>query len=127
MVTGIRKENLVAEIKSGKHTLISGVSEELGGHDEGPGPHGILEAALAACTILTVQMYANRKNWPLESTDVEVKITSENKVETKISRKVSFKGDLTGEQKERLLDIANKCPIHNLLHSKIDITTELEK
>src|SRR5690242_19028647 len=99
MVKGRRKEKLVAEIQVGRHTILSGVEEKTGRHDEGPTPHEILESALAACTVLTVQLYANHKGWPLESTDVEVQITSESKTESKISRKVKFVGDLTQEQK----------------------------
>lgn len=72
MIQGYRKENLVAEISAGRHRLLSGMSEELGGHDEGLNPHEILEAALAACTIITLQMYANRKQWNLISADVTV-------------------------------------------------------
>ncbi len=125
IVTGTRKENLVAEITVGQHTLISGVPEKLGGHDEGPSPHELLQAALIGCTILTVQMYANRKQWPLESTEVKVVIESENKEETRLSREVHFVGNLDAEQKERLLDIANKCPIHQLLHSRISVTTTM--
>lgn len=125
MVKGYRKENLVAEIKAGNHSIIAGVSEKSGGKNEGPDPHEILEASLAACTIITVQMYANRKNWELVSADVEVQIISESKTVSRISRKIKLKGNLTPEQEARLLDIANKCPIHNLLESKIDIITEL--
>ena len=125
MIKGNRKENLVAEIKTEKHTFLSGVKEKSGGHDEGPDPHELLESALAACTILTLQMFANRRQWNLESADVEIQITSESKTESKISRKIKLIGDLTPEQEKTLLDIANKCPIHNLLKSNIEIITEL--
>lgn len=70
-------------------------------------------------------MYANRKQWPLESTDVKVHIISENKEGTVISRDVSFKGDLTQEQRDQLLVIANKCPIHKLLSGPVQIHTQL--
>ncbi|MDO8437758.1 MAG: OsmC family protein [Nitrosomonadaceae bacterium] len=124
MTQGHRKENLVAEISAGKHRLISGVPEELGGHDEGLGPHELLEAALAACTIITLQMYANRKHWNLLSADVTVNIDSENDRESYISRKIRLQGDLTEEQRKSLIAIANKCPIHKVLSSKITIKTD---
>jgi len=126
MVTGFRKNDLAAELTAKTHTFLSGVSEKLGGKDEGPDPHDLIEAALTACTIITVQMYANRKAIPLESTDVTVKILSEGP-ETQINRQISFRGDqLTEEQKTRLAEIANKCPIHRLLESNIKIETAVK-
>lgn len=125
MITGNRKNTLAAEIQARNHTLISGVSAELGGKDEGPDPHELLQAALAGCTIITVQMYANRKQWPLESTDVKISILSENKEGTVISRDVSFKGNLTQEQRDQLLVIADKCPIHRLLTGSVKIQTQM--
>lgn len=120
MVSGQRQELLVAKMVAGNFSIISGVQASLGGHDEGPNPHELLEAALVACTIITVQMYADRKGIPLESTDVVVKIISEGS-ETVISREISFRGNLTDEQKNRLAEIADKCPIHKLLESKVTI------
>lgn len=122
MIAGQRKEGLAAELTVRDHHLLSGVVEKLGGHDEGPSPHEILEAALAACTIITAQMVANRKDMKLDSTDVTVKILSEGP-ETRISREVSFRGDLTAEQKARLFEIVQKCPIHKLLESQVKIET----
>lgn len=125
MITAKRSEGLTAKINTGRHELLSGVSESLGGQDEGPDPHEILQAALAACTVITVQMYADRKQWPLRSTDVQVEITAENKEGTRIHRQISFVGDLTEEQRQRLLTIANKCPIHRLLSGPVEIQTDL--
>jgi putative redox protein len=121
MVTGHRRENLGASIRAGNFEIISGLSREQGGIDDAPDPHRLLEASLAACTIITVQMYANRKSWPLTSTDVTVKILSESPERTVISREISFTGELSEEQKARLFEIANKCPIHHLLKSAVEI------
>lgn len=126
MIIGKRKERLVAEISARTHVMLSGLVEKLGGHDEGPNPHELLEAALAACTILTAQMYANRKGLKLESTDVEVKILSEG-AETVISREVNFKGELTEEDRNKLVEIIEKCPIHKLLESSVRINTTIHK
>lgn len=126
MVSGQRKQPLAADIQIREHKLITGVNEKLGGQDEGPNPHELLEAALAGCTILTVQMYANRKGYKLESCDVEVKIEKEGP-ETFISRHVTFKGDLSDEEKARLTEIVEKCPIHKLLESKVTINTSVIK
>lgn len=125
MVQGRRYNELAAKIVAGHFEITAGVSPENGGGDEGPSPHEILEAALAACTVITVQMYANRKGWKLESTDVKITIDSESKTESKISRQLTFKGELDDEQKKRLFEIAEKCPIHNLLESHITITSTM--
>ncbi len=80
-------------------------------------------ASLAACTAMTVQMYADRKSWPLKEAKVSVQITQENNQATVFERTVELIGDLDEEQKARLIDIANRCPIHRLLSGKIEINT----
>jgi putative redox protein len=127
MVTGKRTAGLTADLTAGAHTFVAGISPKIGGADEGPSPHELLEGALVACTIITCQMYAQRKGWKLVSTAVSVKVVTETKEASQIERFVGFEGDLTDEQRQRLLDIANKCPIHNLLESKISIETRLIK
>jgi putative redox protein len=124
VVDGRRFGNLAAEVVAREHKIVSGVQAKLGGNDEGADPHELLEAALAACTIITVQMYANRKAWDLKSCTASVRVISEGK-QTLISREVSFKGELTSDQREKLLEIADKCPIHNLLQSEVKIETKL--
>jgi putative redox protein len=111
MVTGSRKDKFVVEMMSGVHKIISDVTEDQGGTDLGPNPHELLEAALTACTIMTLQMYANRKNWPLISANVKVTIDKEG-ANSHITREISLTGELSPEQKKRLIDIANMCPIH---------------
>ena len=121
MVTGRRSGDLAATIRAGNFEIISGVLPDEGGTDDGPNPHRLLEAALASCTVITVQMYANRKGWPLKSTNVAVNIVKEDVTGTSILREISFDGDLSEEQRGRLFDIANKCPLHKLLMGKIEI------
>ena len=122
MITGKKINNLAVEMNAGSHTIRSGLLEKLGGKDEGPNPHELLESALAACTILTVQMYADRKGINLLSTEAKVFIVSEGN-ETLIKREVTFHGDITSEQKLKLEEIASKCPIHKLLESQVKIET----
>jgi putative redox protein len=126
VVTGRRPKDLVAAIRAGNFEIISGLLPEQGGADEGPDPHRLLEASLAACTILTVQMYANRKGWPLESANVNVNIRSESASGTTIARTISFSGQLDDEQKKRLFEIANKCPIHRLLIGTVVVESVLD-
>lgn len=116
-----RIEQFAYEIGVSGHSLMADVSVKLGGMNKGPDPHDYLQTALAACTVITLQMYANRKEIPLESADVKVKIVLEGK-ENQIHREIKLIGSLNDEQKQRLLEIAEKCPIHLFLSrgAKID-------
>lgn len=125
MITATKKGKLGAVSTGGGHQVVAGTAKQNGGDDEGMSPHELLETALATCTIITVEMYANRKAWPLESIDVVVTTDSEG-ANSHLSRQITFKGDLDEEQRARLLDIANKCPIHKLLTSHIEIATTLK-
>jgi putative redox protein len=126
MVQGQLKNELATTLKMRRHEIVAGLSGEMGGKDEGPTPHELIEAALAACTVLTCQLYALRKQWPLVSTHVKVEITSETKERVVLSLTIDFVGDLSAEQKQRLLEIANKCPIHHLLVGKIEIEVAMK-
>ncbi len=133
-VTAQSSTNVQVRIQSGRHEFIA--DEPLGiGDDAGPDPYSLLLSSLAACTIMTVKMYAKRKDWPLE--DVEISLST-HKVHAKdcedcesdpnarvdvIERQISFSGDLTQNQIERLTDIAGKCPVHRTLTSETVIRT----
>jgi putative redox protein len=125
MVKGKKLNTLAAEIWAGQFQILAGVNEKLGGNNEGPSPHELLEAALTACTIITLQMYANRKQMKLTSAHVTVKIESESAETSVISRKIQLEGDLSSEERAKLLEIADKCPVHKLLSSKVTINSEI--
>jgi len=95
-----------------------------GGTGTGPSPHEYLGAALAACTSMTLRMYAGRKEMKLDNAIVTVDIERMNDVET-FSREIQLLGNLCAEEKERLLEIAHKCPIHKALAGQIQIKTQL--
>ena len=115
---------LKQRIEAGGNVLFADASKESGGDGAGPGPHDLLDAALGACTALTVTMVAQRKQMPLE--DVRVEITREEAGGLyRMFRKIELVGALSGEQREYLLGIANKCPIHKALMGKFEISTEL--
>jgi putative redox protein len=124
MVEGHRSEKLAALIMAGSHQILSDVKAKIGGGDLGPDPHELLEAALSACTIITLQMYADRHQWPLASADVLVQVESEGK-ESVLRREIRLRGPLDETQTQRLMEIADRCPIHRLLVSKVSIRTEL--
>lgn len=112
------------EIEASGHKVLTDVPEKLGGKDSAPGPHDYLEIALAGCTAITLTMYAERKNIPLEDVDVSIKITAEGDTNT-MSREIRLIGNLTEEQKDQLLAIANKCPIHKFLEKGAQVHSSL--
>lgn len=116
-------------VRAGRHTLIADEPVALGGADAGPAPFDYLLAALGACTSMTLRMYAEMKKLPL--TGIRVELTHE-KIEVegqgkqdRIERIIRLDGDLTPEQRTRLLEIANKCPVHRTLRSDIRIDSAL--
>jgi putative redox protein len=101
---------------------------ELGGANRGPTPHHLLLSALGACTSITVRMYAARKNWPLQGIEVELQFNPAGTPAaggSDISRQITLRGELSAEQRERLLQIANSCPIHKVLSGEVRIATAL--
>ena len=111
-------------IQARSHQLQADEPLSNGGTDSGPAPYELLLAGLAACTSLTLRMYADRKQWPLEK--IRVEVTSEKIDKTTIFiRHVYFEGALDDEQRNRLLQIANACPVHKALTNPIEIKTEL--
>jgi uncharacterized OsmC-like protein len=120
-------------ITVGRHTLAADEPAPIG-DDSGPNPYDLLLASLGACTSMTVRMYAQRKRWPLENVTVELRHSRIHAqdcadCETKsgrldrIERTIRFTGELDDDQRRRLLEIADKCPVHRTLHSEVQIIT----
>jgi putative redox protein len=121
-------------ITAGGHQLAADEPAAIGGSDSGPTPYDLLLAGLGACTAITVRMYADRKGWPLRQTTVRLRhrrihATDCAYCETRtgqldhIDRELQFTGELTEEQRARLLDIAERCPVHRTLHSEVLVST----
>ena len=118
---------LAFAVKSHEFSVNVDVVEKLGGENTAPDPHQYMEIALASCTSMTVMMYAKRKGIPLEDISVSIHITAEGEVNA-ISRGVKLIGaNLTPEQKDNLMMIADKCPIHKFLSRGAQITTTLKE
>jgi uncharacterized OsmC-like protein len=129
-----RKGTFQQEIISGAHRLIADEPANVGGLDSGPGPYDLLLAALGACTSMTLRLYADGKIWPL--TRVEVRLRHDRiyatdcaECETKeglidhIERVITLEGDLDTNQRARLMEMADKCPVHRTLTSEVEIRT----
>lgn len=109
----------------GHHHTVADEPVDLGGGDTGPSPTEILLSALGACTAITVRMYAERKQWPLDGVEVKLAYAERGKEKTVISRQLELRGNLDSGQRERLLQIANACPVHKLLTGTVEIPTAL--
>ncbi|MEJ5091981.1 OsmC family protein [Sphingobacterium faecium] len=111
---------------AGKNSIIVDEPIDKGGLDLGFQPQELLAASLASCTAITLKMYADQKEWTINSFQVDVTIEqSEDKSTTKFVRKISFEGNLDEKQHTRIVAIANACPIHKVLLSQIVIDTIL--
>jgi putative redox protein len=127
---------LAQEITAGPHRLRADEPREMGGADSGPTPYGLLLAGLGACTAMTLRLYADRKRWPLEGTEV---LLTHDRIHARdcadcetregmldrLERRVHLQGPLSEEQRQRLLEIANKCPVHRTLTSEVKVETRL--
>ena len=116
-------------VVSGRHVLIADEPVEAGGDDAGLAPYDFLMAALGTCTSMTLRMYAEHKELPLQRVHVDLrheKIRSADQPPVdRIERVITLEGDLTPEQRQRMLEIANKCPMYRTLTSNIQIESTI--
>lgn len=114
-------------ITDGVHRWLSDESVLDGGVDAGPTPFQLLLSSLGACTAITLTMYARRKMWPLTAVDVTLDFNPNGKPAdgNQIERHLVLHGDLSDEQRERLVQIASACPVHKILTGNIVVNTDL--
>nr|WP_315229947.1 OsmC family protein [uncultured Albidiferax sp.] len=124
-----RAQDALTTLTNGRHAWHADVDTTLGSDDLAPDPHDLLDSALAACTVLTLELYIRRRKMAV--TDLRVDITHvEGKTEDgraryQLQRSLHIEGDITPEERAKLLEIANKCPIHRLLEGETSVTTAL--
>lgn len=130
------EDGFTTQMTVGSHTMMADEPVSYGGNDFGPSPYEFVSAGLSACTAMTVQMYVKRKGWDLQNIEVHTSHTKvvkqivengeqkEIKVDT-FNREIKLKGNLDDKQIQRMLQIADKCPVHKTLHSAIEVITTL--
>ena len=134
-VTARSLQNLQVEIQASNHQLLADEPLNAGGEDKGPSPYDLLLSSLAACKVMTVHLYARRKQWPVETVTLtlnhrkiaanecdDCETEGRGKVDI-IECEISFEGELDAEQIQRLAEIADRCPVHRTLTSETKIRT----
>ncbi|MEM6766536.1 MAG: alpha/beta fold hydrolase [Bacteroidota bacterium] len=131
-------EGYTTEIRIGPHRLLADEPESVGGENLGPTPYGLLAASLGACTSMTLRMYANRKKWDLQEVKVHLSHAKDyaedceacEREGTKIDifdREIELVGKLDDKQRARLLEMADRCPVHKTLHADVHVNTKLKE
>ena len=132
----LKEDNFTTTIQTAKHNFIADEPAHVGGDDFGPSPYDFLSAGLAACTVMTSKLYAERKKWDLQevyahityskkhSEDLMLDIESPTRIDH-LLKKLTFIGNLDESQRQRLKEIASKCPVHKTLQKEVIIDTEL--
>ncbi|AXT54258.1 OsmC family protein [Aquimarina sp. MMG015] len=129
-------EGYTTQMKVGNHYMVADEPESVGGHDFGPSPYELVSAGLSACTAMTIKMYVARKGWDLQNVEVHTSYDKKHiedcencedstaKIDT-FNREIKLEGDLDEKQIARILQIADKCPVHKTLHSETQVITKL--
>jgi putative redox protein len=130
------EDNFTTSIQTKKHSFIADEPTSVGGDDFGPSPYDYLSAGLAACTVMTLKLYAERKKWDLQQVFVYITYSKKHSDDLNIdvdtptrfallNKKLKFIGNLDEKQTQRLKEIASKCPVHKTLQNRIIIETEI--
>ena len=128
-VSARRRKGYAHSLTAGHHTLIGDEPREEGGSDAGPRPSQLLALSLATCTAITLEMYADRKQWDVGELEVEVdyELNSEDTSRSRFEVLIKVPGALSDEQVKRLKAVAGKCPIHRALVGEVEINDAVER
>jgi putative redox protein len=122
-VVARRRDGYAHDVEiEGGHTIRVDEPAAAGGTDTGPSPTRLLAAALASCTAITLEMYADRKGWDLGAVEVDVDVEYDDSVPRSFAIELHLPAELDDEQRQRLLAVARKCPVHKLLVNEIPVT-----
>lgn len=113
------------DIATGHHALVADEGPELGGKDAGPAPYDLLISALAACTVITLRMYADRKEWPVTAVHADIHFRRDDAKVESIDRVLRIEGAVDAEQKKRMADIAERTPVTLTLKRSLEVRTRL--
>jgi putative redox protein len=131
-----QEDAFTTQMKVGNHYMVADEPTDFGGNDFGPSPYELVSAGLSACTAMTIQMYAKRKGWNLENVEVHTSYSKTHAVDCEdceadsakidtFNREIRLTGVLDEKQTSRILEIADKCPVHRTLHSETQVVTTL--
>ena len=130
------EDGFSTKMKVGSHYMMADEPLDFGGNDYGPSPYELVSAGLSACTAMTIQMYVRRKGWDLKNIEVHTSYGKKHaedcvdcespsaKIDT-FDREIKLEGDLDEKQVKRILEIADKCPVHRTLHNEVKVNTKL--
>jgi putative redox protein len=122
-VVARRREGFAHDVEiEGGHTVRIDEPADSGGTDTGPSPTRLLAAGLAACTAITIEMYAERKGWDVGEVEVDVEVGYEAQSPASFDVTLRLPGELSDEQRKRLLEIAHKCPVHRIIRGETPVT-----
>ena len=134
VVARVRQGSYRTDIQARRHALVADEPLSVGGGDEGPTPYDLVVAGLGACTSMTLEMYAQRKGWPLEEVRVHLKHRKLHKADQEetgddsrldvVNRGIELYGDLDAEQRARLMEIADRCSVHRTLERGVRVESE---
>jgi putative redox protein len=124
ITSSIANENYIVTHSNGRHTFFADEPEDKGGKDTAPTPDELLEAALASCTLVTIRMYTNHKQWNVGEIKISVSLNRE-KDQTVFTRQLKFEHEISEEQKQRLMQVAKACPVSKTLSGNTEMIVEV--
>lgn len=125
ITSAIENENYKVILNNGRHTFYADEPIEKGGNDTAPAPDELLEAALASCTLITLRMYTNHKQWNVGKINISVLLVREHD-KNKITRELKFENEITDEQKQRLMQVAKACPVSKTLSGSVEMIVAVQ-